>query len=100
VSSKSIGHHKTETDPEEVDEEPMATVRAQDKQRWVAKKAQRKSFFSTLYWWQYVSDQEVTEKEPTKAQWFSFFLFLFLQTTKLKHSGSLFFSFFFYKPQS
>jgi hypothetical protein len=35
VLSKSTGHHKTEMEPEEVEEEPMATARAQE-QQWRA----------------------------------------------------------------
>jgi hypothetical protein len=80
VPSKSTGHRKTGTEPEEDEEEPMATARAQDKQRRAAAKAQRKSFFSTLLFcfWQYVSDKDESQGKSQQ-----------------KHSSPLFFSFFF-----
>jgi hypothetical protein len=57
VPLKSTGHRKTGVEPEKVEEELMAMVRAQDKQRRATTKAQRKYFFSTLlYRWQFVSD--------------------------------------------
>jgi hypothetical protein len=40
MSSKSIKHRKTGTEPEEVKEEPMATARAQDEQWWATAKAE------------------------------------------------------------
>jgi hypothetical protein len=40
VLLKSTGHHKIGTEPEEVEEEPTATTRAQDEQRRVTAKAE------------------------------------------------------------
>jgi hypothetical protein len=55
VPLKSTGHRNTRTEPKEVKKEPMATVRAQEKQRQATARAQKKSgtrFFlpTDLYW--------------------------------------------------
>jgi hypothetical protein len=39
MPSKSIEHHKTKMEHEEVEEEPIATARAQEQQRWTTVKA-------------------------------------------------------------
>jgi hypothetical protein len=48
VPSKSTEHHKTGTEPEKVEQERMATARAQDEQRRAMAKANRKSGVSSF----------------------------------------------------
>jgi hypothetical protein len=61
VPSKSTEHHKTGTEPEKVEQERMATARAQDEQRRAMAKANRKSGVSSFlcYFSLFLADQRV-----------------------------------------
>jgi hypothetical protein len=79
VSSKSTEHRKTGTEPEEAEEEPMATVRAQDEQQRTTTMAQENS--GTLFFFFLILDlqRQSDECKPQKhiRTILSFFLFFF-----------------------
>jgi hypothetical protein len=49
VPLKSIEHHNTGIGPEEIEEEPMVMVRAQEQQRWATMRAQKKNGVSNFF---------------------------------------------------
>jgi hypothetical protein len=49
VPSKSIGHHKAGTEPEQVEEEPMVIARAKETQQQMTKNRHKTMAFSLFY---------------------------------------------------
>jgi hypothetical protein len=94
VPLKSIEHHNTGTWPEEVEEEPMVTMRAQEQQRQVTVKAKRKSgassFFSTLLFcecqYEAMKKDAQNKHQNTRTVALFFFFSFFLFSFRLDHS--------------